>query len=244
MKILIVAALQREIAPLARKRLSDVELLVTGEGRANAERALRQWLEQKSADAVICMGLAGALSIRLQVGDLLIDKQTSLGAILSEKIAAQRFQTLATDRPLNHPASEPSADDFSPLHFGNILTVDEILNAAGKGRLAATLEPDEVACVEMESAAIAKLCLEKQIPVLLLRAISDLRDEDFPIDFNACRNRDGRVSTAKVWQQVLRKPQAIAGLLQFNRRVNLCAERLALFVEQAILLLGEHLEDS
>src|SRR5689334_15326375 len=114
MKILVVAALKREIAPLARKQQSDVECLVTGEGRANAERAVRQWFAHKRADAVIGAGLAGALSPGLQIGDLLIDKRCSLAASLCGKIEVE----------------------FPALHFGKIITVDEILNAAGKGKLA------------------------------------------------------------------------------------------------------------
>jgi adenosylhomocysteine nucleosidase len=222
MKILVVAALQREIAPLARKRLADLECLVTGEGRANAEGALRNWFARNRADAVIGAGLAGALSSTLQIGDLLIDKDSELAASLAE-------------------LGDAPAKGFPAFRFGKIITVDEILNAAGKGRLAAALDAAEPACVEMESQAIASVCLEKKVPFLLIRAISDLRDEDFPIDFNACRTLDGRVSAAKVLQSVLRKPQAIKGLLRLNRRANLCADRLAFLIEQVILLLPERL---
>jgi adenosylhomocysteine nucleosidase len=240
MKILVVAALKREVAPLLRKRLPEVECLVTGEGRANAETALRNWLARNRTDAVICAGLAGALSARLQVGDLLMDTRTTLAVTLCGKLEGRNVPTRFG--PDHQPSALPS-DPMAYLHLGRIITVDEILNAAGKARLAATLDPCEVACVEMESAAIVAVCLEHKVPVLLIRAISDRLDQEFPIDFNACRTADGRVSTAKVLQKALARPQAISGLFGLHRRVKLCAERLALFVEQAMLLLRENREE-
>jgi adenosylhomocysteine nucleosidase len=221
--ILIVAALKRELAWLARMKLPNVELLDTGEGRANADRALRAWFEKNDADFLICVGFAGALSPALQIGDLVIDKNS---AMVSEILSRERSKT---------PAGELG---FS-IHPGRIITVDEILGATGKRELAATLDANELACAEMESSAVAKVCVERSVPLLLLRAISDLFDEDFPIDFNRCRNRDGRLSTAKVLRALLLKPQAINGLLALNRRANLCAARLAWFIEQTLPLWRE-----
>jgi adenosylhomocysteine nucleosidase len=227
MKILMVAALKRELAALAPKNLPEVELLDTGEGRANAERALREWLVKNHADAVICLGFAGALSPRLEIGDLLIDKDASLAAIVSENFASVVAENFA-----------------AKVYCGTIKTVDEILDAKGKGELAATLDTKQTACVEMESSAVAKVCLERNIPFLLVRAISDLFAEDFPINFNACRNADGRVSTAKVLRSVLLKPQAVRGLLALNRRANFCAANLALLVERLLPVLRQSVSEN
>ncbi|MBI3650419.1 MAG: hypothetical protein HY231_05160 [Acidobacteria bacterium] len=247
MKILVVAALPREIAPLLRLRLKGVEALVTGEGRHNAARALRQWLEKNSAAVILGVGFAGALSAKLAIGDVVMDQEARLGASLFEKINARH--TLSKAQPATAPdaaavaAATASVEIFSALHLGRIITVDEILNAKGKGELAATLPQDDTACVEMEAAALAEVCQENQLPLLSVRAISDLLAEDFPLDFNACRNSDGRVSTAKIMRQVLRQPQAIRGLLQLHRRTNLCAARLAAFVEQALPILRASVQE-
>jgi adenosylhomocysteine nucleosidase len=206
--ILIVAALEREIAPLVRKRLPGVEFLVTGEGRSNAERALRSRLTEGRYKAVICTGFAGALSPQLRIGDLIIDKSRWRGTELPS--TATPFKT----------------------HFGTVITVDEIVGAVGKRQLAATFNDGEIACVDMESAAVAKVCDEFQMPLLLVRVISDLSDEDLPIDFNACRDKSGRVSNRKVLQAVTRKPQAIPGLLELNRRARLGAANLAEFITE------------
>src|SRR5205085_2488993 len=59
---LIVAALKRELAVVARTRQTHLALLETGEGPRNAERVLRAWLDAHQARAVINIGMAGALS--------------------------------------------------------------------------------------------------------------------------------------------------------------------------------------
>ena len=210
---LIVAALERELAPLVHKRLEDVEFLVTGEGRSNAECALRSRLAEGAIEAVICCGFAGALSPQLCIGDLIIDKSRWRDA---DTVAATASLT---------------------VYPGTIVTVDEIVGAAAKRDLAANFARSEIACVDMESAAIIAVCDEHKIPLLLIRAISDLCDEDLPIDFNACRDQSGRVKNAKVLRAVARRPQAIKGLLELNRRAKIGAANLANFIER--LLAGE-----
>jgi nucleoside phosphorylase len=217
LKILVVAALARELAPLRKRDLQDVTLLTVGVGRKNAERRLREWFTRHQTDAVICLGFAGALSSLLNIADLVIGK---------------------TGWPASDALNKLSS---TGIHFGKIITIDEIVGAQGKRELAARLAPEELACVEMESAAVAQVCHEQRIPYLLVRAISDLFDEDFPVDFNRCRDENGEVSQAKVMKAVLRYPQAIKPLLDLGRRAALCAERLAEFVEQALPMLRKQL---
>src|SRR5262249_41378181 len=91
----------------------------------------------------------------------------------------------------------------------------------------ATFAAREIACADMESAAVAKVCDEFQIPLLLIRVISDLSDEDLPIDFNLCRDKSRRVSNKKVLQAVAKKSQTIKGPVELNRRSQLGAENRA-----------------
>ena len=221
--ILIIAALRRELAALARDAHTELVLLDTGEGPRNAERALRAWLATNHPRAVIHIGFAGALSPSLQGGDLVVARTV-------------RFANESFD------ASESSlfqiATQIAGARVGTAITLDEIMGeAVAKRQLAATLGGDEIAWVDMESAAVARVCREMSLPYLIARAISDESAEDLPIDFNRCRSADGRVSAGRVLLAALRRPRAIKGLMRLQRRATMCANHLAEFVGRLLPLM-------
>ncbi|HXU35089.1 MAG TPA: hypothetical protein VN937_01915 [Blastocatellia bacterium] len=214
--ILVVAALSHELKQLRREAHSALALLETGEGVANAERRLEAWLEQQSARAVLSIGFAGALSSEFQVGDLVVAKSV-------------RGAAAAPDRELLAAASRAGLN--TPVRFGTALTSDVILwQATEKHILANSLGADEIGFVDMESTAIAGVCARRRVPFLIVRSITDLFDEDLPLDFNLCRDHDGRVSPGKVMKAALLKPGSFTGLLELRKRSELCADRMAEFV--------------
>ena len=219
--ILVVAALKRELAGLARQPQRGLAFVETGEGPRNANRALRSWLEKRSARAVINIGLAGALSPILRVGEVVIARETRRAGASFDASRSPLFQI---------------AERMEDIRPGVAITVDEIVcEAKSKRRIAASLAADEIAWVDMESAAIASVCLELNVPFLIARAISDAFDEDLPLDFNRCRNPDGRVSPRKVIQSAIVRPRALKGLIELKRRSETCSERLAIFVRELLL---------
>jgi len=86
----------------------------------------------------------------------------------------------------------------------------------------------------MESAAIASVCSSLNVPFLIVRSVSDMFDEDLPLDFNRCRTSDGRVSPRKVIQLLIRRPRALKGLIELQRRSEMCAEKLAAFISELL----------
>jgi len=217
--ILVVAALSRELAELARESHPAVALLETGEGIVNVERNMEAWLEQRKARTVLSIGFAGALSSSLKAGDLVIANQV-------------RGSSTAPDAKLLTSAMEVRVDG-SWIHFGVALTSHEILwKAESKRGLAESLATGEIGAVDMESTAIASVCERRGLPFLVARSITDLLDEDLPLDFNQFRNCDGRVDSNRVMRAALIRPGALRGLWQLRKRSQLCAERLAEFVNR------------
>jgi adenosylhomocysteine nucleosidase len=223
--ILVVAALSRELAELARKSLPSLTLLETGEGIVNTERHLEAWLEQRSARTVLSIGFAGALSSSLKAGDLVIaDEVRDSSARPDARLltAARRVRT-----------------GGSWIHFGVALTSNEILwQAHSKRSLAESLAVDEIGAVDMESKAIAGVCGRHGLPFLIARSITDLLDEDLPLDFNQFRKGDGRVDSKGVMKAALASPAALRGLWQLRKRSQLCAERMAEFVSNLVPLIS------
>src|SRR5262249_10120962 len=70
-KIVVAAALGRELRALKRERRSDLLLVETGEGTINASKAINRALET-GPRAVLGIGFAGALSSSLEVGDVVV----------------------------------------------------------------------------------------------------------------------------------------------------------------------------
>ncbi|MEK6408824.1 MAG: hypothetical protein AABN34_18025 [Acidobacteriota bacterium] len=224
--ILIVAALSRELAELGGEPHPGLTLLETGEGIVNAERHLEAWLEQGRSRAVLSIGFAGALSPLLRAGDIVIaDKVRDSSATPDAKLlsAARRVQT-----------------DDPTIHFGVAVTSHEILwQAESKRALATSLAGGETGFVDMESTAIANVCGRRGLPFLIARSITDLLDEDLPLDFNQFRDRDGRVDQMRVIKAALLRPSTLKGLLELRKRSKLCAERMARLVRRLVLLINQ-----
>jgi len=224
--VLIVAALKRELAAIARDRTLELALLDTGEGPRNAAAALHTWLNHHQARAIINVGLAGALSASLAAGDLVVAREIRGRDGWFDATASPLFQTAAR---------------LSDVRIGTAVTVDEIVcKATDKRRLAQSTGVQTTAWVDMESTAIAAVCDELQMPYLIVRAISDGFDEDLPVDFNRCRDASGRVSARRVIQAAMARPRAFKGLLELKRRADLCADNLARFIRR---LLKEMMND-
>jgi adenosylhomocysteine nucleosidase len=222
--ILVVAALKYELEKLNHTEHPGLALLETGEGVANAERQLEAWLERQSARAVLSIGFAGALSAELRVGDLVV--ATSIQNSNAEP-----------DHDLLAAASRVQFD--TPVRLGAALTSDVILwQAAQKTALSSSLGANEIGFVDMESTAIASVCARRRVPFLIVRSITDLLNEDLPLDFNQCRDREGRVSPAKVLKAALLKPGSLSGLLELRKRSKLCADRMAEFVRKLTPLIS------
>jgi adenosylhomocysteine nucleosidase len=221
--ILVVAALSYELAKLNRTAHHGLVLLETGEGIVNAERHLESWLERGAACAVLSIGFAGALSPSLQVSDLVI----ACDIFDSNRIPDAKLLSAAKQVQIT-----------VPLHFGVAFTSNEILwQAESKRALADSLGANEIGFVDMESTAIARVCGRRGVPFLIARSITDLLDEDLPLDFNQYRNPDGRVDPRKVVKAALLRPAAFKGLLELRKRSKLCAERMAEFVELLVPLI-------
>ncbi|HSP06285.1 MAG TPA: hypothetical protein VLR94_03865 [Acidobacteriota bacterium] len=218
--VAVVAAISEELASLRKNPPSNSFLLRTGVGEANAERALRSVLDGRRVRMVIHIGFAGALSPDVRVGDVVIAHRVQ--GSFSDSVPAASLELAAR---LKLPAI--------PIHFGTAVTVSDFLwKAEAKRALAASVKMIEPAWADMESAAVARICVEREIPFVIARAITDLVEEDLPLDLNRCRKPDGDLSRAKILVSALAHPSAIRKLIELRRRSALCAARLDLLVRQ------------
>jgi len=195
----------------------SVVVVSTGDGARNAERGLRAALASWRPHRVLVLGIAGGLTDELEVGQV----------VLGERLLDATGPAPAPDRAWGEAAGVfcASATVFSSLRLA--VTPEEKL--ATRDGL-----PEGPAVVDLESAAFARAASDAGVPFVVMRAVSDRADEALPLDFNLFLGEDGGVRRADVVRHVAFRPQLIAPLMDLRRRVELCADRLAMAAEELV----------
>ncbi len=199
--VLICFALPEEARPFRKLTAGrpDLQVLVTGIGRRQAETSARTVLAEQRPALVITSGFAGGL-----------DPTLARGVVVFEADAAFPFADLL----------EAAGARQVRFHCADRIVV----TAAEKRRLREKTGAD---AVEMESAAIHAVCREANLPCATVRVISDVADEDLPLDFNRFTRADQSLDLGKLALEVVRRPGLVARLLRLRRTTREAATRLA-----------------
>jgi adenosylhomocysteine nucleosidase len=200
LKILICFALKEEAAPFRKIAAgkTGITILLTGIGRQNAEKSLREFLATHSSKLVLTCGFAGGLNPELKLGDIVFETSDET---LRAKLLSARAKQL------------------------KIFCADYIaMTIAEKEKLRAETGAD---AVEMESAAIHAVCRERGIPCATVRVISDTANEDLPLDFNALSKPDRNLDYGKLFLAIAKSPGKIPALMQLQKKTKFAAEQLA-----------------
>jgi adenosylhomocysteine nucleosidase len=199
---LITFAVHAEAAPtqrLLRTHKLPVRLLLTGIGSNAARKSVAPTLSDRPAFALSC-GFAGGLDPSLSTGMLVADADP--GFHIRNRLAA------------------------CGAHFATFLNSDRILSTSREK--AEARERSHADVVDMESAAIRRLCQEAGIPSATLRVISDTAGDDLPLDFNRFLSHSGQFRYDRLMLALLRSPGRVRALIHFQRQTRRAAEALAL----------------
>jgi purine-nucleoside phosphorylase len=230
MSVLICFALKEEAAPFRSglRRGHHVSILLTGIGRQNAEKSVREFLGSAPApgaavDAsstakandetsfatregacapqlVLTCGFAGGLNPDLKLGDVVFEIGNRKSEIGNQLIAAGA-----------KPAKFVCADRVATT-------------VAEKKKLRDETGAD---AVEMESSAIHAVCRERGIPCVTVCVISDTASEDLPLDFNALAKPDKNLDFGKLAWAIAKSPGKIGALMELRKKTKFAAVQLA-----------------
>jgi adenosylhomocysteine nucleosidase len=200
MLTLICFALKEEAAPFRKIAAgkSGITILLTGIGRQNAEKSLREFLATNSPNLVLTCGFAGGLNPDLKLGDIVFETSDETLRAKLLGAGAKQLKFFCADR---------------------IATT-----VAEKKKLRAETGAD---AVEMESAAIHAVCHERGIPCATIRVISDTANEDLPLDFNALSKPDKNLDYGKLFLAIAKSPGKIGALMELQKKTKFAAEKLA-----------------
>ena len=207
MSTLICFALREEAAAISWKTgfWRGHKVLLTGIGKKNAERTVRESLAGQISKRVLTCGFAGGLDPALKIGDVVFATDD---AILNEKLSAAGAK----------PAKIHCADRVA-------VTVAEKQDLRKKTGADA---------VEMESGVIQSICRERGIPCATVRVISDTANDDLPLDFNALSKPDQSLDFGKLAFTLVKQPGKIPALMRLQKNCQLAAQRLAEVLDKAV----------
>ena len=225
MSTLVCFALKEEAAPFRKiaRAKSGVSILVTGIGRQNAEKSVRELLATHSPELVLTCGFAGGLNPDLKIGDVIfeIPLTPSLSPPSGERVSARTGEGLV---------EKLLAAAAKPVKF---FCADRIATTiAEKKALHAQTGAD---AVEMESAAIRVVCAECGIRCITVRVISDTADEDLPLDFNALAKPDKNIDFGKLAWAIAKSPGKIGALMALQKKTSFAARQLANVLEKIVV---------
>jgi nucleoside phosphorylase len=213
MHLLICFALKEEAAPFrkiaagnAATAQADLSILLTGIGRQNAEKSLREFLATHSPKLVLSCGFAGGLNPDLKLGEVVFETSDETLCVKLLGAGAKPLKIVCADRIATTVAAKKKLRDETGAD-----------------------------AVEMESAAILAICRERGLPCATVRVISDAADEDLPLDFNALSKPDKNLNFGKLFLAIAKSPGKIGALMELQKKTKLAAENLAQVLSKVIL---------
>ena len=187
-------------------------------GPEQAAAACREAVRAHRVELVVSSGLAGALA-SARVGDLLVGSD-----VRSETDERMRWSCAGT---LADAALRTAERAGMPAHRGSFVTVPRMVwQASDKQALA---ERTGAIGVDMESAALAGVAAEQGIPFVVFRHVSDLRDENMPVNFNLfMRPADWMKGVAAC----VANPSCVMGLLRLRAQMKTATDAMSRFFAQ------------
>jgi nucleoside phosphorylase len=226
----IVAALEREIAPLIKNWSSraishqgqnfkfyesDYAVVVCGGiGNEPARRAAEAAVREYSPELLISVGLAGALVSELQVGD------TIFPALVVDTSDGSRHQTAVQNAPISSTS----------LARTILTSYSEIASSDQKRQLAKSYGAH---AVDMEAAAVARAAQKHNLQVIVVKSISD--DLNFDISELNRFIVGGRFATRSLVFYVLPRPWLWLKIIRLTRNTQLASHNLCAWLRESAL---------
>ena len=196
-----------------------VALMLCGVGKVNAALSTTLLACHAKVDRILVTGIAGGLAEGIKVGDIVIGDsfvQHDMDAsplFPRHEIPFEGFSIIESDPELRHllavaarsmlESSRPPGLESAGVFEGLVISGDQFLsNRESRERVLSSLP--KACAVDMESAAIAQVCRAADIPLAVLRVISDSADGSAHIDFATFVEKSASRACAETARYALR----------------------------------------
>ncbi|MGB5965244.1 MAG: 5'-methylthioadenosine/adenosylhomocysteine nucleosidase [Sulfurimonadaceae bacterium] len=225
MKIGIMGAMPEEIAPILEKvgeykstdiadntyyeaSYNGVDLVIAYSkiGKVFSTLTASTMIHHFGVEKMLFSGVAGGINPTLKIGDLIVAKYlcqhdldiTAFGH--PHGFVPGGAQFVETDATLRKLAFGVANEMNLSLHEGTIATGDQFVHHPDrKAFIENTFNAD---ALEMEGASVAVVCHSLNVPVFILRAISDTADTDASFNFDEFMESSAKISADFIMKMV------------------------------------------
>jgi adenosylhomocysteine nucleosidase len=220
--LLIATGLKREASLLA----GPGRLIVAGGGDSPGLAAkLHAAIAAARPAALMSLGLGGALSPDLGVGDWVVADAVVSGA---RSWPTDPAWTAALRRTLGDAVASSRIPRPSKIAAGDAMVVD----ARAKAALHAA---SRAVAVDMESHVAGEVAARHGLPFAAARIISDGADRALPAAAQAGMKKDGGMDIAAVLRELVRDPRQLPALIRTGREAEVAFRGLSLLRDHDLL---------
>jgi len=201
---------------------AHIVLVRTGMGKECALDSLKKVLSRMYPALVLSIGYAGGLDLKLNVGDLVIaDKVLEINQANS---FAKSFTINPEQQDLFYVLT---SQEQLTIYKGTLLTVNQVISdSSTKQELGSS---HKALAVDMESSSLIGHCIEKNIPFISLRAISDTMEQSL-VNTNSFVDGEGKISKIKAGWYAATHPHVIKNLISLRSQSQKATENLTEFL--------------
>lgn len=226
MKIGIIGAMEEEILLLKSKmsnkkewteakadfiegQIGEVEVVLVrcGIGKVNAALTTTLLLAKHDIDLIVNTGSAGGIGAGLHVGDVVIasemayhDVDATIFGYSIGQVPQMPARYIANQGTIEKTITAAKKTGLTPVK-GLIVTSDSFIASQAQTDVILSNFPDALAS-EMEGAAIAQVCYQFDVPFVIIRAMSDVADEEAGVSFDEFIIEAGKKSAEMVLELV------------------------------------------
>lgn len=203
-----------------------VFLFQSGIGPRHAQEVSQAVLADDSWNVVVSSGFAGAL-VSCAIGTIMVGQDVVMDNGPEHRLDSCDPQSIVCDETFREFAFYVASSLDGASQSGTIVTLPRIIGEASEKKAIATRT--QAIAIDMESAALGRVARQKDIPFIVIRTISDLVEEDLPINFNLfLRPR----SWAKGVGHVLQRPASLMQLPRLRKQMLKASVQLVNFFQK------------
>ena len=209
----------------------SVTLVQTGIGLERAKTASLGVFSENQFDLAISSGFAGAL-VPACIGALVLPEIVI--RLTGDPAQLSKLSSFSCSVQYQEIVRRIVADAKFQFVSTPLLTVPWIVCAAMEKRVLA--QQFRAGALDMESAGIAEMAQERNIPFFVVRTVSDLVNENLPNDFNLFLS----ISTwAKGFWRFISRPKLWFELLRLRQQTQIASRELTKFFDAFFLYLRQ-----